>query len=286
MFDVIIVGKGPAGVSAALYVKRAGFEPVIIAKDYGTLSRAHEIPNYYGFEEPLTGLQLAQKGEKQAKNLGIPIMDDEVLGISYDDGYVVEGRESKIKGKALILATGASRNKAKIDGLNALEGRGVSYCAICDGFFYRGKHIAVLGSGEYALHEAKVLSDIAAKVTILTNGTPQTADFPETYEIIREPLKSIDGNEVITGVTFQDGNSMDLDGLFVAIGVAGSADFAKKLGAQTKGNTIVVNEQCETDLPGLYAAGDCTGGLLQVAKAVYQGMVAGMQSVKFVREQK
>ena len=197
----------------------------------------------------------------------------------------VQTTEATYEAEAVILATGASRTAPKIDGLARLEGHGVSYCAICDAFFYRGKNVAVIGSGEYALHEAQTLLPVAGSVTMLTNGAPLTVEVPESIAVDTRKIVSIDGEDAVSGVTFADGKTIAVDGVFVAVGVASSADLARKLGALTEGNRIVTNENGETNLPGLYAAGDCTGGLLQIAEAVAKGAKAGLAAVRFLREQ-
>lgn len=281
----IIVGSGPAGVSAALYLARAGVSVMILSKDGGALLKADKIENYYGFAEPISGKELYEQGLANAKRLGCTIKEEEVIGVSFLNTLAVQTTEATYEAEAVILATGASRTAPKIDGLARLEGHGVSYCAICDAFFYRGKNVAVIGSGEYALHEAQTLLPVAGSVTMLTNGAPLTVEVPESIAVDTRKIVSIDGEDAVSGVTFADGETLAADGVFVAVGVASSADLARKLGALTEGNRIVTNENGETNLPGLYAAGDCTGGLLQIAEAVAKGAKAGLAAIKFLREQ-
>ena len=156
---------------------------------------------------------------------------------------------------------------------------------MCDGFFYRGKTVAVLGEGEYAAEEASYLKNLAAKVYILTNGS-QPAKIIEGVEYIDKKIEKIKGEVTVDSVQFTDGSSIETEGLFVAIGIAGAGDFARKLGAELNGNTIVTDEKYRTNIPGLFAAGDNTGGMLQIAKAVYEGAVAGSEGAKFVRSMK
>lgn len=281
----IIVGSGPAGVSAALYLVRAGVSVTILSKDGGALLKADKIENYYGFAEPISGKELYEQGLANAKRLGCTVKEEEVIGVSFLNTLAVQTTEATYEAEAVILATGASRTAPKIDGLARLEGHGVSYCAICDAFFYRGKNVAVIGSGEYALHEAQTLLPVAGSVTMLTNGAPLTVEVPESIAVDTRKIVSIDGEDTVSGVTFADGETLAADGVFVAVGVASSADLARKLGALTEGNRIVTNENGETNLPGLYAAGDCTGGLLQIAEAVAKGAKAGLAAVRFLREQ-
>ena len=160
----------------------------------------------------------------------------------------------------------------------------MSYCATCDAFFYRGRDVAVLGSGEYALHEVQALLPVAHSVTLLTGGALLTAQFPPEVAVRTEAVEAILGEERVTGVQLKDGGKLEVSGVFVALGVAGSTALARKLGAEVNGSRIVVDDHMQTTLPGLYAAGDCTGGLLQVAKAVYEGAVAGTEAAKALRK--
>ena len=285
MPDLVIVGSGPAGVSAALYAARAGVRTTVLTKGPGALDRAELIQNYYGFSEPISGAELERRGIEGAKALGANFVTTEAVGLTYTDRLTVETLAGEFPADAVILATGASRAAPKIPGLVGLEGHGVSYCATCDAFFYRGKDVAVLGNGEYALHEVQALLPVVKSVTLLTNGSPLTAQFPPEVAVHSEKIDAILGEERVTGVQLNGGGIVELSGVFVALGVAGSTALARKLGAEVDGNRIVVDPRTmQTTLPGLYAAGDCTGGLLQVAKAVYEGALAGTEAAKALRK--
>lgn len=285
MPDLVIVGSGPAGVSAALYAARAGVRTTVLTKGPGALDRAELIQNYYGFSEPISGAELERRGIEGAKALGVNFVTTEAVGLTYTDRLTVETLAGEFPADAVILATGASRAAPKIPGLVGLEGHGVSYCATCDAFFYRGKDVAVLGNGEYALHEVQALLPVVKSVTLLTNGSPLTAQFPPEVAVHPEKIDAILGEERVTGVQLNGGGIVELSGVFVALGVAGSTALARKLGAEVDGNRIVVDPRTmQTTLPGLYAAGDCTGGLLQVAKAVYEGALAGTEAAKALRK--
>ena len=285
MPDLVIVGSGPAGVSAALYAARAGVRTTVLTKGPGALDRAELIQNYYGFAEPISGAELERRGIEGAKALGVNFVTAEAVGLTYTDRLTVETLAGEFPADAAILATGASRAAPKIPGLVGLEGHGVSYCATCDAFFYRGKDVAVLGNGEYALHEVQALLPVVKSVTLLTNGSPLTAQFPPEVAVHPEKIDAILGEERVTGVQLNGGGIVELSGVFVALGVAGSTALARKLGAEVDGNRIVVDPRTmQTTLPGLYAAGDCTGGLLQVAKAVYEGALAGTEAAKALRK--
>ena len=284
MPNIVIIGSGPAGVSAALYAARAGVGTTVLTKGPGALDRAELIQNYYGFAEPISGAELERRGIEGAKALGVQFVTTEAVGLTYMDQLTVETLAGDFPADAVILATGASRAAPHIPGLAGLEGHGVSYCATCDAFFYRGKDVAVLGSGEYALHEVQALLPVVKSVTLLTNGSPLTASFPPEVTVCPEKVNAILGEERVSGVELNGDKTVALSGIFVALGVAGSTALARKLGAEVDGNRIVVDEHMQTTLPGLYAAGDCTGGLLQVAKAVYEGALAGTEAAKALRK--
>ena len=284
MPNIVIIGSGPAGVSAALYAARAGVETTVLTKGPGALERAELIQNYYGFAEPISGAELERRGIEGAKALGVQFVTTEAVGLTYTDKLTVETLAGDFPADAVILATGASRAAPHIPGLAGLEGHGVSYCATCDAFFYRGRDVAVLGSGEYALHEVQALLPVVKSVTLLTNGSPLTASFPPEVTVCPEKVNAILGEERVSGVELSGGKTVALSGVFVALGVAGSTALARKLGAEVDGNRILVDEHMQTTLPGLYAAGDCTGGLLQVAKAVYEGALAGTEAAKALRK--
>ena len=279
MNDVVIIGGGPAGVSAAIYVARAGLKPIIIENGANALGKAHLIQNYYGLT--LSGTEMYNHGLKQATELGIEIIHAEVVGAEWAINFNIQlaGREEPLSCKALILATGTQPTSVNIPGVKEFEGRGVSYCAVCDGFFFRGKKVAVLGNGAYALHEAEYLKNLA-DVVLLTNGM----EVPKTnITVVDKKIIGLNGEFGLQSIQFEDYTTLDIDGLFVALGTAGSSSLALKLGAMQKGRYIKIDEHGATNVPGLFAAGDCTGGLLQVAKAVYEGAEAGLSAVKYVK---
>ena len=284
MPNIVIVGSGPAGISAALYAVRAGADTTVLTKGPGALDRAEKIENYYGFAEPVSGAELERRSIENARRLGVRFVTAETVGLTYTDQLTVETLDKDYPADAVILATGASRAVPRIPGLAGLEGHGVSYCAACDAFFYRGRDVAVLGSGEYALHEVQALLPVVHSVTLLTNGAPLTAQFPPEVRVCPQAVEAVLGETVVTGVQLSGGETLAVSGVFVALGVAGSTALARKIGAEVDGNRIVVDAGMQTTVPGLYAAGDCTGGLLQVAKAVYEGAQAATEAVKALRK--
>lgn len=280
MYDVIVIGSGPAGITAAIYAKRRNLSILVISKGNGTLQKAEKIDNYYGFENGISGKELYVNGIKQAKNLGIDFIEDEVINIEYINQFTIETVNSKYEAKAVILATGVSRNVPNIKGIKEFEGKGVSYCAVCDSFFYKGKDVAVLGDGNYAIHEFETLKPIASSVTILTNGNTMVENRDSSIEVNSKKIREFRGDTKLEEVEFEDNTIQNLNGVFIAMGTASSSDLARKIGARIENNNIIVSENMETTVPGLFACGDCTGGLLQISKAVYEGAKAGLAVLK------
>ena len=282
MYDVIVIGAGPAGISAALYAKRAGKNVLVLYYGESNLEKTSVIQNYYGFEDGISAKKLYADGIKQAQNIGIDVIKDEVVNIEKNENeFCVLSVNNKYLSKTLIISTGNKKNKPNIENLSNYEGKGVSYCATCDGFFYRNKNVAVIGSGNYAITEAKYLKNIVESVTILTDGEEVHID---DFETNKKKLRRIYGENAVEGVEFEDGTKLHFDGFFIALGEAGAFDFSKQMGIFTKGENIIVNEEMETNIEGLYACGDVTGGLLQICKAVYEGAKAGINSAKYLNE--
>lgn len=282
--QAVIIGGGPAGVSAALYLARAGIAATIIENGPGALARAHKIDNYYGISA--SGSRLYANGLEQARSQGVQIINDEVIGVEYLDSFTLSLKSTKeaLTTRVLILATGTKNVSLNLPGLLQLEGKGISYCAVCDGFFFRKKKVAVLGSGAYALHEAEYMRHLASSVTILTNGQDDAAAQAAGFATITSKLTALQGEQRLSAISFADGSVLEVDGLFIAMGTADSTDIARKLGAQINGRFIRIDSDGATNIPGLFAAGDCTGGLLQIAKAVHEGARAGLTALNFIRQ--
>ncbi len=285
MFDVIIIGAGPAGISTGLYTKRANLKIMIIYQNDSNLEKAELIENYYGFSNGITGKDLYKEGINQAKNLGIELKNEEVINIKMKEtGFDIITDKNEYKTKNIVLATGNKKNVPKIKGIQEFEGRGISYCAVCDGFFYRNKDIAVIGNGKYAISETNELINLANQITILTDGEKAPEIRADNVKIDTRKIEEIQGEKRVEQIKLEDNTIIKTDGIFVAKGVAGSNEFAKKLGIITNKDKIVVNEKMETNIPGIYACGDCTGGVLQISKAVYEGTKAGLEIIKRVKQ--
>ena len=280
--DALIIGKGPAGVQAALYMYRANVRPLIIGKDLGASEQAQVVDNFYGYPS-IGGPELIEIGIKQATDMGIEVVTDEVLSIRYEDEkYIVTTPLTTYKVIALLLATGTQRTIPRVRKIRNFHGKGVSYCAVCDAFFYRNKTVGVLGNASYAAHEAAELVEICDKVYVFTDGKDLEAEFDPRCIIITDKLKTVLGDEKVSGLE-TDLTVINLDGIFVALGSASSTDIATQIGLEIANGRIVVNSEQETMIPGLYAAGDCTPGPQQIAKAVSDGCIAGMNMVSYVR---
>ena len=284
MYDSIIVGKGPAGITAAIYLKRAGYNCIVIGKDGGNLIKNSKIQNYYGIEE-ITGEELLLKGIKQAENLGIEVITDEVIELEYNNKFSVKTINNVYEGKTIILATGNKRKTPNIEGINNFNGKGISYCAVCDGFFYKNKDVVVIGNGEYAINEVNHLLPIAKNVTLLTDGK-QIDNSKINVNIDNREIKQFRGDSRLKEIEFKDNSNIKIDGAFLAIGIATSTDLAQRLGVLIKENRIIVDENMQTNVNGLFAAGDCTGGLLQISKSVYEGSKAGLSAVEYLKNLK
>ena len=346
MFDVIVIGAGPAGISAAIYAKRANLNVLVLYSGISNLEKATKIDNYYGFPNGITGKALFENGVIQAKNLGIDVKNEEVVSISLEISeleketdeqvniFNVKTTNSDYTSKTIIIATGNKKIAPNIKGIKEFEGKGISYCAICDAFFYRNKEIAVIGSGNFALSEVEILRRVAKKIYVLTNGdaiqnwnnsnvnnsnvnnNENIENFKnvnntnnlenvknmnkiekekiivnnieinniENVKIVNKKIKEITGNNKVNEIIFEDGSSIPVNGVFIALGEAGANDFAKTLGIMTEKNgNIIVDENMMTNVKGIFACGNITGGLLQVNKSAYEGAKAGLSVSKFLK---
>jgi thioredoxin reductase (NADPH) len=290
--DVLIIGGGPAGVTTALYTARGGLITTILYKDRGALQKAASVENFYGHIE-INGEKLIEAGLEQARAVGVNVVNEEAVGISLneDETFTIETENAAYTARAVVIATGANRAAPQISGLARLEGRGVSYCAVCDGFFHRGKDVAVIGNSVYALREAQDLLPIAKSVTVLTNGQAAAVKFPENIIVRTEKIEKVNEQEsftgpILKGVTLDGGEELVFSGLFIAVGVAGGTELARKLGAAIENNAVQTNKNMRATVANLWAAGDCAGGLKQIVKASYEGAVAGTDIVLTLRKEK
>lgn len=288
MYDVIIIGKGPAGLSAALYTVRFNLKTLIIGRNDSRLLKADKIDNYFGFSQTISGEQLLADGEQQVKRLGADVIEDEVISIEKEDFFTVTTTEGQYTGKSLLLATGLPSKVIRIENLVKFEGKGVSYCSTCDGFFFNNLKVGVLGNKDYALHEANELLTFTKNITIYTNGKPMELSSKYDndagqFKIDTRQISKLDGSDFLQRIHFTDGTSEDIDGIFVASESASSIDFARKLGVLADGNKVVIDAMQQTNLEGLFAAGDCASGFKQISVAVGQGALAGKAIADYVK---
>lgn len=284
MYDICILGRGPAGLSAGIYAVRAGAKTLVLGGTEGALAKARRIDNYFGIAS-VSGTQLLELGEAQYTALGGEICAQEVTAAEFAaQGFVLHTPQQTIETKAVVLAMGRARKRASIEGETDFLGKGVSHCAICDGFFFKKKKVGVLGSGAYAASEASQLMAFTSDVTVFTDGEAPQAEMPCPVETAK--LSRLIGDGKLAAAVGADGTEYPLDGLFIAKGTAGTAEFALKLGVRTENGNILVDRDGMTALPGVFAAGDCLGGLCQVATAVGSGALAGQRAAEFVRRMK
>lgn len=278
-FDCIVIGAGPAGISAALYLLRANFSVCIVDSGDTALKKAHKIENYYGIKS-ISGGDLYENGKAQASALGAVFVEGQALSVDNYGDYSVTTTQGDFTAPAVIIATGSGARGAQLDGEDEFLGMGVSRCAVCDGFFFRGKSVCVVGSGEYALHEAEVLSNVCKTVTLLTNGE----DAPSCgHPVITERIARIAGEDRVSSVIFENGESFETSAVFIANGKPTAADFALRMGLGYNNGAFTVNEDMETTSKGVFAAGDCVGVPKQIASAVYTGMRAGFSAIAYIK---
>ena len=293
VYDVIIVGAGAAGLSAAIYTARGGLKTLVLGDPMKSrVAMGRHFDNYLGFPDGISGIELMERATAQARRFGAEIRPCEVVGLMPGDTFKVETADGQqFEAKAIVLATGVAGKSSGIKGEAELIGQGVSHCVVCDGFFYRGKKVAVIGHANYAAKEALELLTYTRDVTIFSNGRPFAIDAnlkarldAEGITLREEQVLEFTRNESgLTGILLHTGESYPAEGVFIALGTAGSADFALTLGIELDGNAIVVDRQGRTSYPGIFAAGDCTGEPQQMAKAVGEGCLAGLSAIAYVK---
>ena len=300
MLDLIILGSGPAGISAAIYASRYAMKFVIIGKDYGLAGVAGEIENYPGIY-PTRGFELMQKFEEHAKKLGIEIIREEIIELKKEqDVFIIKTSNNEYKAKCVIYALGGKKRKLGIENEEKYVGKGISYCATCDAALYKKKIVGVIGGSNSAVGAALLLSNFASKIYLIyrrekIRAFPRLVEKLETkknIEVITKAIvKKLLGNEVLNGVVL-DHNGQEkeikLDGLFLELGHEPNSDLAKSLGIEVdEVNRIIVKEDMSTNIDGFFAAGDVTNGsnkFDQIVTAVAEGAIAAHSAYKFISE--
>lgn len=285
MFDVIIIGKGPAGISAGIYTSMASLKTLVIGKE-STIEKANSIKNYFGFAQTINGVDLIKNGINQAKSVGCDILDDLVIKLEKKGNIfeITTNNNMIYESKAVLLATGNTRNIVNIENIEVFEGRGVSYCIACDGFFFKNKKVAVLGNTNYTISEADELLNYTQDIHILTNGKPLEATVRSGIDVNTSKIKEIGGNHKLEYIMYENGTKESFDGLFIAESYPKTSDFVQKLGIETKQNLIKINNEYMTNISGLFAAGDLVNEFKQIATAVSSGAIAGKNIIKYCKE--
>ena len=296
MYDIIIIGAGPAGLTAAIYARRALKSVLVLEESVcgGQILNTFDIENYPA-EPNISGPDLAKKMSEQAKNLGAKIVFEKALEIKDGATKIVKTEENEYEAKTIIIATGTKSRKLGLKNEDKFLGRGLSYCATCDGALFTGKKIAVAGGGSGALYEALYLADLAEKVYLIhrrgefrgENGLVKALEEKGNIEfILNANVKSLIGGEKLEKIEVETSNgtkTIDLDGLFVAIGREPVIDFAKNLVETDENGFIKAGEDCKTSVEGIFVAGDTrTKSVRQIVTATSDGAIAAENAIKFL----
>jgi thioredoxin reductase (NADPH) len=304
--DLIVIGAGPAGLTAGLYAAWSGFDALVIETlmPGGQMATAHKIKNYPGFPEGIGGMELAELMKAHAENLGANIKNlDEVKKVERDgDKFIVKTSQGEFKALAVIVATGLYRKKLGVPGEKEFKGMGVSYCATCDGPFFKDRRTVVIGSGTHAVSEAIYLADVAGEVKlVMKRDHPIIADKDTEKQLKDSKIELVTGTEVLeiqgkemaNGIKVKDistGEELELetDGVFIETGRLPNIALLEGLDVKTdEKGYIIANEKQETNIKGLYAAGDVTSGKVkQVGTAVGQGTIAALSARDYIKSVK
>ena len=301
MYDIIIVGAGPAGLTAAIYARRAGKSVLVFEKSTfgGQMTYSPKIENYPGFNE-ISGNELADRMVEQALALGAEIEPVYVSSVKSGAGKItVVTDDGEREAHAVIIAAGAAHRRLGLDGEDALVGHGISFCAVCDGAFYRGRNVAVVGGGNSAIVEAAMLADTAAHVTVIQNLASLTGEASAAAALTARPNVSVICNTVVSGYVSEGGDltglvlnntedgtesSIAADGAFIAIGLAPeNAPFAEVASLDERGYISAGADGCGTGVPGVVVAGDCRAKTVrQISTAAADGAVAALAAAAYV----
>lgn len=284
--DLIIIGLGPAGIAASIYAKRSGLDILVFESKMpgGLLNYTNVVNNYPGFIN-ITGPDLAMKMLEHFNSFGIELKNEDVIDIKDGDVKVVVTRNGEYKCKNVIIAVGRSRRNLKLSGENELMGRGISYCAMCDGHFYKDKDVLVVGAGDSSLEESLYLAKIVKKVTIVVRGKILSGSKYLVDEVNKTPnIEVIFGRNIVellskeghlSGVKLDNGEVLQAKCLFVYIGFDPVLPFESKLDLKRENGYIVVDKNFETNLKGIYAVGDIIKkDIYQIISAEYEGASA------------
>lgn len=293
MHDCLVIGAGPAGLQAGIFLGRAGVKTLLIGKPKDShLTYGQVVENLFGVDTGPSGPALLEAAVRQIEKAGVTFREDEVTDVREKEPGVfrveLSDRSEEIT-KTVIIASGASIPKAGIEGEEAWLGKGLHTCVACDGPLYRGKTIAVVGSGNHAAQEALEVSAYATPI-ILTQG--KKPSWSETYDAaLKEKTIRIDerrgkrivGDKRISGILCADETTLEVTGVFIASGTTGASAFADKIGLLKDGNFIKIDRSGKTNVDGIYAAGECTGGNAQIAKSAGEGCNAAISVIRLIK---
>ena len=279
-YDVIVLGGGPAGLAAAVAALGRNKKVLVISNRWedSPLAKAERVDNYLGLPG-LTGYEMLETFHKHALAMGAEVVTGRAISLMEWDGYMVTVGSDVYQGKALVLAPGVVR-QAKYPGEQEHLGRGVSYCATCDGMLYRGKNVVVVGRSKDAPHEANYLKGLGCQVTYVAPKQPEGLE--EGITVVKANRLEVVGEQTVTALV-ADGEKLPCDGVFILREAVASTDLLPQL--EVSNGSIVVDRTMVTNLPGVFAAGDCTGAPLQVAKAVGEGHIAGLSAADYLDKQ-
>jgi NADH-dependent peroxiredoxin subunit F len=294
-YDVIIIGAGPAGLTAGIYAARNGMKTCIISKNIGgTTNSILLLENWPGYNG--SGTELMKRFYDQLKTYDVDIILEDAEDINKKGKeFVVKTNKKEISGKTIIIASGTKRRDLKILGEERLKGRGVSYCVTCDGFFYKNKTVAVVGGSDCAAVSALALADIAKKVYVLYRGeklrcediNSKRLEENKKVEIFYGVIpKEIKGENKVESIVLEDGKEIKLDAVFVEIGALAYTEFANNLKLKlNQGNYIIVDDEMKSSIGGVFAAGDVTNSKTkQVVVAAAQGAVAAKSASEYLKK--
>lgn len=305
--DILIIGAGPAACSAALYSVRAGFKTVILGGKVmgGQLIQTNDIENYAGFIDPISGFELMDKMHKQCRRLGVELLPEVAVSIKKEDGqFNIQTESGEVfSSYSVIAATGASARWLDVEGETQFKNHGVSACATCDGFFYKGKTVAIVGGGNTAFEDALFLTNFCTKVYLIHRRAGFRADEVTVKKAKENPkiefvipaiiTKLLGKPDGLTGVELKNPEdsstrTLDVEGIFVAIGSVPQTDFLSKSGVKvsTSGH-VITDSKCQTNIEGLFAAGDCQDALYrQAIIAAGSGAKAAIEAISYVNKVK
>ncbi len=298
MYDIIIIGAGPAGLTAAIYARRAGKSVLVLEKDTfgGQITYSPKLENYPAFQE-ISGNELAQRMLEQALALGAEIDMDTVVDVTDGSVKTVVGENGSYEAKAVIIAAGAKHRRLGLENEERYIGNGISFCAVCDGAFYAGQHVAVIGGGNTALQEIALLAETCRRVTVVQNLAFLTGESKmiEALEkksnidyIYSTIVTAYEGEDELTAIHLlntetNEPSRLEIDGIFLAIGTEPENDAYAKVSELNDYGYIVADERCLTKTEGIFVAGDCrTKAYRQVATAISDGATAALSACRYL----